>query len=189
MSYRDVCVKIFFVMELLISYPRGRFHPARHEAMRVLKRLGDANPHIQRSAVDGIAVAHTSLDNREVIRKCHELLAAREELFDFAVKWLPVDYWCETNLDAMKQVIEEQVCQRIKPTECWAMKVKRRRWQHYHTAEIITYLAASIERKVDLSHPDKLVWVDILGRHTAIAVLTPADIFSVILEFQHPTIA
>ena len=62
------------------------------------------------------------------------------------------------------------------------MKVKKRRWQRYHTAEVIAYLAPSIDRKVDLNNPDKIVWIDVIGRNTAIAVLNPQDIFSVILE-------
>lgn len=160
-------------MDLLISFPWGRFNQARHEAVRILKRLGDDQPHIEKTAVDGIAVAHTSLDNREVITQCHELLRNSEEEFNFTLKWLPVDYWCETNLDAMKQVIEEKVLSRIPPTECWAMKVKKRRWQHYHTADIVAYLAPGIDRKVNLNNPDKIVWIDVIGHNTAIAVLTP----------------
>lgn len=169
-------------MDILISFSWGRFYPMYREAQRILKRLGDKQPHIEWTIVDGIAVAHTSLDNRKVIRQCRELLHSREEDFELAVKWVPVDYWCETNLDTIKQVIEEQVLPRIQATERWAMIVKKRRWQNYHTAEIIEYLAPSIDRKVDLNNPDKIVWIDVLGPHTAIAVLKPDEIFSVILE-------
>jgi tRNA(Ser,Leu) C12 N-acetylase TAN1 len=49
-------------------------------------------------------------------------------------------------------------------------------------ANIIAHLAPSIDRKVDLNNPDKIVWIDLLGCHTAIAVLKPEEIFSVILE-------
>lgn len=169
-------------MDILISFSWGRFYPMLREVQRILKRLGDQQPYIEWTPVDGIAVAHTSLDNRDVIRQCRELLHKREENFELAVKWVPVDYWCETNLDAMKQVIEEQVRPRIQAKECWGMIVKKRRWQRYHTADIVAYLAPSIDRKVDLSNPDKIVWIDVLGRQTAIAVLKPEEIFSAILE-------
>ena len=105
-------------MDLLISFQWGHFYRTRREAERILKRLGDNQPRVKWTAVDGIAVAHTSLDNREVITRCRELLRNSEEDFEFAVKWIPVDYWCETNLDAMKQVIEGQVLARIQSTEC-----------------------------------------------------------------------
>jgi tRNA acetyltransferase TAN1 len=169
-------------MDLLISYSWGRFYPARREAARILKNLGDEHPVIRWTAVDGIAIAHTSLDNRQVISQCHELLRNSEASFEFAVKWMPVDYWCETDLDAMKQVIEEKIRARIEPNETWGMKVHKRRWQVYHTADIVAHLAPSIDRKVNLSHPDKIVWIDVLGDRTAISVLKPEDIFSVVQE-------
>ena len=169
-------------MDLLISFQWGRFYPMLHEARRILKQLGDDQPQIEWTSVDGIAVAHTALDNREVITRCRELQHNKEARFEFAVKWVPVDFWCETDLDAMKQVIQEKVCPRIKPNECWAMTIKRRRWDRYHKADIIAYLAPSIDRKVDLSNPDKIVWIDVVGAYTAIAVLKPDEIFSAILE-------
>jgi len=169
-------------MDLLISYSWGRFYPARNEAVRILRRLGDDEAVVEWTAVDGIAVANTSLDNREVIRKCRELLRSSEEQFQFAVKWIPVDYWCSTDLDAIKKVIEDRVVGRIQPEETWAMKVHKRRWQSYHMNDIVAYLAPSIDRRVNLTSPDKIVWVDVVGRETAISVLKPEDIFSAVLE-------
>lgn len=165
-------------MDLLISYSWGRFYPTRDEVVRILRRMGDEHPTVRSTHVDGIAVAHTALDNREVIRRCRDLLERAEEFFEFAVKWVPVDYWCNTDLDAMKQVIEKQACARIQPDESWAMRAHKRRWQTYHTADIVEHLAAGIDHKVDLKYPDKILWVDVLGRRTAISVLESSDIFS-----------
>ena len=169
-------------MDLLASYAWGRFYPARNEIVRILRRLGDAHPAVRWTHVEGIAVVHSCLDNREVIRRCRDLLRRGEESFEFAVKWIPVDYWCATDLGAMKHVIDEEACARIQPGETWAMRVHKRRWQTYHTAEIVACLAAGIDRKVDLKHPDKILWVDVLGDSTAISVLEPPDIFSVTLS-------
>lgn len=79
----------------------------------------------------------------------------------------------------MKQLIEEKIRGRIDANETWGMKVEKRRWQKYHTAEIIACLAQAIDRRVNLDRPDKLVRVDIVGRQTAVSVLRPGDIFSV----------
>ncbi len=169
-------------MDLLISFPFGRFYPARREARRILRHLGDHDPRISWTFVDGIAIAHSSLDNREVIRRCRDMYHNSEAEFEFAVKWLPVDDWCDTELDAIKQLIDEKAAPQIAPEESWAMIVKKRRWQKYHTVEIIEHLASGIDCKVDLNHPDKIVWVDVLGYKTAVSVLKPEEIFSVILE-------
>jgi tRNA(Ser,Leu) C12 N-acetylase TAN1 len=169
-------------MNLLISYSWGSFHKARNEALRILRQLGDGQPEVERSHVEGIALVHTCLDSRDVIHKCRQLLQSGEEYFDFALKWVPVDYWCVTDLEAMKQVIEKKVIPRIQPDETWGMMVYKRRWEAYHRADIVAHLAPCIDRKVDLEHPDRIVWVDVVGRKTAISVLKPEEIFSVVLE-------
>lgn len=164
-------------MDLLVSYSWGRFFLARDEIVRILKQFGDTHPEVRKSAVMGIAIVHTGLDNREVIRRCHELYET-EPAFEFAIKWVPVDYWCHTDLDAIKQVIKDHISDRIAENETWGMTVKKRRWQKYHTVDIVEYLAESIDRKVDLRNPDWIVWVDVVGNETAISLLKPGDIFS-----------
>ena len=169
-------------MDLLISFQWGRFYPMRRELVRIFKKLGDNHPVVEWTAVDGIAVAHTFLNNREVVQKCRELLHATEASFEFAVKWVPVDYWCDTDLDEIKHVLDKHANKVIRPDETWAMRVHKRRWQRYHKAEIVAYLAPSIDRRVNLTNPDKIVWIDIIGRRTAVSILEPNDIFSVVLE-------
>lgn len=147
-----------------------------------MKLLGDPDAAMRWTFVMGIGIVHTSLDNRQVIHQCRELLHQGEIHFEFAVKWVPVDYWCWTDLETISQLIHEKVLTRIQPDESWAMRVNKRRWQAYHTIDIVSALAAQIDRKVNLSHPDKLVWVDIIGNDTAVSVLKPDEIFSAILE-------
>jgi tRNA(Ser,Leu) C12 N-acetylase TAN1 len=171
-------------MDLLVSYSWGQFYRAKPEILRLLHRFGDSAPMVEKTAVMGIAVVHTCLDNRAVIRRCRELLQAEPNAFESAIKWVPADHWCDTELDAIKQTIVQHVTDRIASDESWAMKVHKRRWQAYHTDEIVRYLATAIERTVKLDRPDWVVWVDIVGRTTAVSLLRPDDIFS--LNLPHP---
>lgn len=166
-------------MDLLISFRWGHFYPTRREVVRILKELGDDHPQVEWTSVEGIAIAHTSLDNRTVIARCRQLFQTGKENIEDALKWVPVDYWCRTDLDNIKLIIELEIVPRILPDERWAMKVYKRRWQRYHTADIIAFLAPGIERKVDLNNPDKIVWIDVIGPNTAVSLLKPGDIFSV----------
>lgn len=165
-------------MDLIVSYSWNHFVPARREAIRILKQFGDLDPRVEGTGVPGMAVIHTTLNNREVIQKCRELFRA-EPAFQFTVKWIPVDFWCEASLEAMKEVMEKEIRDRIRENETWAMKVEKHRWQQYHTIEIIKYLAESIDRKVDLRHPDKIVRIDVLGKRAAISLLKPDEVFSI----------
>jgi tRNA acetyltransferase TAN1 len=97
---------------------------------------------------------------------------------EFAIKWVPVDAWCETSLEAMKAVIDQRIKDQIAAGQTWAMKVEKRGWREFHLKEIIERLAAGIDRKVDLRHPNRVVRIDVLGPVTALSVLKPDEVFS-----------
>lgn len=78
----------------------------------------------------------------------------------------------------MKHLLREQIGPRIGEKETWAMEVEKRGWHEYHTAQIVQYLAAAIDRSVNLRSPDKLVRLDILDGKVAISLLRPEEIFS-----------
>lgn len=165
-------------MDILISYSWSHFFDARREAIGILRRFGDPHPTMEKTSVAGIAVAHTALNSREVIHRCKALFGT-EPTFQFAIKWVPVDFWCDTGLEAIKAAIEDKISSRIGADQAWAMVVEKRRWQQYHTREIIDYLAPSIRQKVDLGRPDVIVRVDVVGRRTAISLLKPDEVFSI----------
>jgi tRNA(Ser,Leu) C12 N-acetylase TAN1 len=166
-------------VDLLVSHPRRFYGSARQEIARLLGRFGDGEPRVEKSGVPGICVVHTSLEPRQVVASCAQLFRGEPDAFRFAVKWVPVDYWCEKDLDAMFRLIGERVAPAIGAQETWALKVEKRGWPLYHTADIVRRLAEPIDRKVRLKAPDKLVRVDVLGRAVAVSVLRPGEIFSI----------
>jgi tRNA(Ser,Leu) C12 N-acetylase TAN1 len=171
-------------MDILVSYSWSHFYLAKPEIIRILKRFGDPYPQVEKTDVMGIAIAHTCLDNREVIKRCRALWKSDPlDSFEFAIKWVPVDYWCQTDLAAIKRVIDSNIKERIAEHQTWGMKVRKRRWQQHHSIDIIEYLAADIERKVDLGHPDRIIWIDVVGWQTAVSLLKPEDIFSLGLPY------
>ncbi len=167
-------------MELIISYAWSHFYLAKPEVIRILQLFGDPAPRVDKTSVMGIAIAHTVLDSREVIRRCRRLWRDKPlDSFEFAIKWVPADYWCHTDLDTMKRLIDDRIINRIGRHQTWGMKVHKRRWQQFHSSEIIEYLAKDIDRKVELDNPDRIIWVDVIGPETAISLLKPDEIFSI----------
>jgi len=164
-------------MDLLVSHQRGHYGKARREILRTLRHLGDEHALVERTDVPGIALVHTALDGREVVRRCRELLR-HGFVFQHAIKWIPVDFWCEPDLDRLHELLAQKVLGLIASDETWSMKVDRHGWQRYRTPEIVTHLARAIDRKVDLEHPDKLVRVDVVGTRVGVCVLRADEIFS-----------
>lgn len=162
---------------LLISYLSRHYREAEEEARRILAKLGDSQPFVSKTQAKGIAGIKTKLKNREVITGIRQLFKTSPFEFNFVLKWVPVDIWCSSDLEQMKAVVDK-IKDQIKPNEKWAMKVEKRRYQLMTTEEIIKALASLIREKVDLSHPNKILRLDIIGDQTGISILGPKDIFS-----------
>jgi hypothetical protein len=122
--------------------------------------------------------ATTSLEPREVIRGLRTLHAASPAVFRAACKWVPVDLWTSPDLDAMRRGVEH-LRERIGPGQRWRMTVEKRSDDGPATGAIIEALAAVVEAKVDLSHPDKILLIEIFADRAALSVLAPGEVFSV----------
>lgn len=133
---------------------------------------------VERTAVHGIARVHAQRDARDVVRGCRGLFLDGFP-FEHALRWVPVDYWCERDLEAIRRLLADEVRGRIAPDETWGMQVEKRDWEGRRTHDLVVDLARAIDRRVDLDHPDKLVRVDAVGEQVAVSVLRPDDVFSV----------
>jgi len=161
---------------LLVSYA-APYMAARGEALRLLATLGDHSPRIGRTVARGILCVKTTLDSRQVIRSLHEIYNKDPLTFQFTLKWVPIDVWTSSELEAMRGEVAKLRGQ-ILPGERWGMTVEKRRYTTHHRAEIIASLAELIDNKVDLKQPDKILRVEIIGRYAGVAVVTPKDLFS-----------
>jgi len=162
---------------LLVSCPWAVVGRARREIANFLRLLGDEKPVIQRTIARGIIGVKTSLDSREVIRRLQTLFNEDSSGFQYTLKWVPVDLWTNSDIDSMRTAVE-QVRDKIKHGESWRMTVDKRRYTLHHKIDIIETLAELIDEKVDLTNPDKILRVDIIGNYAGISVLSPHEIFS-----------
>jgi tRNA acetyltransferase TAN1 len=75
--------------------------------------------------------------------------------------------------------VAEELSARIQKEESFRVTV-RRRHTTLETMDVITAVAAVIPRKVDLDHPDKTLWIEIVGDWTGMSLITPEeDILSI----------
>lgn len=163
---------------LLVSYGwRTSYHLAKKEIADLLNRLGEESPEIRSTLARGIVGVKTSLDPREIISKLREIFKEDPWQFEFTLKWVPIDLWTYSEMEAMKEVVKK-LKEKIGHGERWAMKIEKRRYTKYHKIEIIKELAELIDEEVDLENPDKVLKVDILGKYAGLAVLKPEEVFS-----------
>jgi len=163
---------------LLISYLRGTYSRARGEIRDILKRLGDEEPLIKRTFAEGIIGLKTQLDPRKIIEEVRRLFERDPFLFQYTLKWVPVDLWTYSDMDSMKEGIVK-LEKGIRVDEKWRMTIEKRRYTQFHKDEIIRELAELVDKKVDLENPDKILRIDIIGKYAGMSLLKPRDIFSV----------
>lgn len=60
-------------MDLLVSYGWTRSGEAKREILGIPERFGDEHAQVEHTSVQGIALVHTALDPRAVVRRCREL--------------------------------------------------------------------------------------------------------------------
>ena len=150
----------------------------KKEIVHILKTLGDEKSFVKRTIAKGIIGVKTQLDSREVVYRLRRLFDEDSFVFQYTLKWVPVDLWTLSDMDSMKEGVRK-LRNRIHAGERWRMTVEKRRYSLHHKIEVIRELADLVDEEVDLENPEKILRVDIIGRYASVSVLKPTDIFSV----------
>jgi tRNA acetyltransferase TAN1 len=150
---------------------------ARREILARLRAVGDPAPVVSRTERKGILSVRTTLDPRDVIRRLRETHDRAPHAFRYTYKWVPVDTWTAPDLPSLRQELT-RLRDRIGPTERWRITVERRAAGCPPAAETIAALVDLVDRKVDLSHPDKILLVELFTGRAALAIVAPSDTFT-----------
>ncbi|MHA2378152.1 MAG: THUMP domain-containing protein [Candidatus Thorarchaeota archaeon] len=140
--------------------------------------MGDSGLRISRTNVSGLIACHTMLTPVDVVHRLREFALENPYQFRFAVRFTPLEFCVHSQMEEMVKVAEE-LSARIQKEESFRVTV-RRRHTTLETMDVITAVAAVIPRKVDLDHPDKTLWIEIVGDWTGMSLITPEeDILSI----------
>jgi len=162
---------------LLVSCSLSAYRKAKKEILQVLGLLGDEQPFVKPTLAQGIIGVKTSLNPRQVVKELQKLFNDGQFVFEYTLKWVPVDVWTFSDIESMKNAVAG-LRDKIQPGERWRITLEKRRYTLYHKIDIIQELAELIDEKVDLEKPDKILRVDIIGKYAGISVLSPRDVFS-----------
>jgi tRNA acetyltransferase TAN1 len=165
---------------ILASTSRGYEKYARSELRFLFEKIGDASPAIERTGVSGLISVKTSMDAVEAIRRFRALLRQSPYEFRFILRIIPIERVVRTDLDLIQQAVADLIS-KIDENETFRVTVEKR-FTVTHSKEIIEKVAAGVKRKVDLTSPDKIILVEVVGGFTGVSVLNPEDILSVLKE-------
>lgn len=165
---------------LLATTYRRTEGQARSELRYLLEQAGDLTPTVDRTGISGVIVAKTTLSSVEAIGRLKEILHERPYEFRYLLRVIPVEKVVRTELEQIQNAINE-LSPLIAENETFRVTVEKR-FTTTSSREIIEAAAAIIKRKVNLSNPDKILLIEVLGGLTGIIVLKPDEILSVLKE-------
>jgi tRNA acetyltransferase TAN1 len=145
----------------------------------VLLMCGDKYPVISHLEYSGLLTVFTTLDNRNVISQIKELLQKDPQFFQYILKIVPIDFVCEMNINTIKTLIESHYKNFIAEEDSFKIDLKRRSNESIDRMPFIGDIAEIFNNEVDLSNPNKIVRIEILGNLCGISFVKPAEILKI----------
>ena len=165
---------------LLVTTTRGNEADACSEIWYLLGESGDSEAKVDKTGVSGLIAAKSSLSPSEIVEKLRDLLKDRQYEFRYSLRIIPIQKVTRTDLQEIEQIVT-QLSSTIKENETFRVTVEKR-FTQLSSRNIIEAAAANINRRVNLTNPDKIVLIEIIGGYTGISILKPPDIISIVKE-------
>jgi len=165
---------------LLVSTSRGYERHASSELRFLFEKMGETSPAVDRTGISGLIAAKTNMDAVEAVRQFRTILLKSPYEFRFILRIIPIEKVVPTDLDLIQQAVAE-LTPKIGENETFRVTVEKR-FTTTHTKDIIEKVAANIKRKVNLTQPDKIILIEIVGGLTGVSVAKPDDVLSVLKE-------
>lgn len=165
---------------LLATTSRGTEDYACSELLYLLGEIGDSASSGDKTGVSGLIAAKTAFDPFDVIGKLREILHERPYEFRYTLRIIPIEKVVRTDLGEIRIAVKA-LSLKIKENETFRITLEKR-FTQTHTEDIIKAAAANIENKVNLTNPDKILLIEVVGRLTGLSVIKPDEILAVMKE-------
>lgn len=163
-------------MNLLITSQKGSEAKASAEFKEIALQRGHRKLHIEKSGFDGVLEIEIE-NSRDFIAFMRDYVRSEPFRVHFIQRMIPVDVVVDTNIDQIKEAAT-QIAQQILQGESFRIDITERD-SPTSRKELIETIAEVVDRKVNLSSPDKVFNVEVMGEYTAMSVVRPDEILSI----------
>jgi tRNA acetyltransferase TAN1 len=165
---------------LIVSSSRFREEEACDEILDFLNSFGDAEPEAELTEIKGIIIAKTKLDPLQVVGKLKKLASDEPWEVRYVMRVMPVEKVIPAELEDIQGAVAD-LSTRIRSEDSFRVTVEKRH-SVLHSIEIIEYIAEAVKRKVNLTEPDWIVLVEIIGKDAGVSIVRKDQIFSSVIE-------
>jgi len=126
---------------------------------------------------DGLLTAKVEGDPVEFVKMLIDLVNSGYYIPRFVLRATPIMVVVKTDLDEIQKAVGELAERYIRPEETFKIELKKRGVK-FDRMSVIDYVAKAVNRKVNLSNPDKVVWVEMFPSRTGVSVIREDENFS-----------
>jgi tRNA acetyltransferase TAN1 len=165
---------------LIVTSSRFREEEACDEMLDLLGSFGDPSAEAEITEIRGIILAKTALDPLTVVERLKKLAADEPWDIRYVMRVVPIEKVVPAELEDIQGAASD-LAARIGPEDSFRVTVEKRH-SALHSMEIIEYVAEAVKRKVNLTDPDWVVLVEIVGKDAGVSVVRKDRIFSSVVE-------
>ncbi len=167
-----------FAYNLLVTFHGNQKGHSELEVRERMKELGAYVERLETCEVEGVFLILVGGDTKVLVSQLKRLCHEDPVGFQYTHHWVPIERWVPSNKDEIRKNAVE-IGKGIGAEESWMMHLhKRHMAEHYD--DLISYLTEPLNRgHVDLSDPDRILAVEILGKNTGMSLLTRHELLDV----------
>lgn len=160
---------------LLVTHDHSHAGSAKEEIEKALKAVKQKAKFLK-SDIEG--VFKLRVGNAKKLVKSLSKLKSKKGMFEHTYNWIPIEKWIATNVKAMQKEVKK-LQKGIKKNEKWKMDLHKRHFEQINSIDLIMKLTEVVDKpKVDLSNPQKIIEVQIIGKKAGLALLNKDEILN-----------
>ncbi|MDV3293493.1 MAG: THUMP domain-containing protein [Nitrososphaerales archaeon] len=163
-------------MNLVVTSAKGLEARASAELKEIALLSGIRKVSMERSAYDGVVEVEAE-NPKGLITFLSDFVKSEPFKVRYIMRVIPVDKVVDTKLDDITKAVKE-LSSRIGHGETFRITIEARD-SPYSEKQMIDAIADVVDRKVSLSSPDKIVFVQVFGEYAGLSVVSPQDILSI----------
>ncbi|WP_053240266.1 THUMP domain-containing protein [Pyrobaculum islandicum] len=147
------------------------------ELYRVGDIVGRRVEEVWFTGFDGLLTAKVEGDPVEFVKMLIDVVKSGYYIPRYILRVTPIMTVVKTDLDEIQKAVGELAERYIAPQESFKIELKKRGVK-FDRMSVIEYVARAVNRRVDLTKPDKVVWIEMFPSRTGISVIREDETFS-----------
>ncbi|WP_342785547.1 THUMP domain-containing protein [Thermofilum sp.] len=147
------------------------------EMYRIGDIVGRRVEEIWFTGFDGLLTAKVEGDPVEFVKLLIDLVSSNYYIPRYVLRATPIMVVVKTDLDELQKAVGELAERYILPEETFKIELKKRGVK-YDRSAVIEYVAKAVNRKVNLTKPDKVVWIEMFPSRSGVSVIRESENFS-----------